>query len=175
LRIVAPDISAEIMDEFGNRHEIRRKQYEPSDLDGAFLVVAATDDKVLNSLVAANCRERGIIVNSVDQPADCDFHVPSVIRRGEIQIAISTGGHSPAMAGWLRREIEKALSHKLEQGLDIIAAARRRLIESDPNGFEKRSLGFSEFFESDIWRGFLSGDRELLVEEVVEWISSSTG
>ncbi len=174
LRVVAPVICPEIAGEFSTAHEVVEKEYDTSDITAAYLVVAATDDAGLNTRIAADCRERGILINAVDQPDDCDFHVPAVVNRGRIQIAVSTSGHSPAMAGWLKREIDRNLGPRLGEGLGIIAEARSRLIESDPAGFDERAKGFREFFESDIWRGFLDGKRELSVEEVVEWISSFT-
>jgi precorrin-2 dehydrogenase/sirohydrochlorin ferrochelatase len=173
LLIVAPEICEEILDEFGAFHEIRLKQYDPTDIEECFLVVAATDNTILNSLIAADCRAEGILVNAVDQPNDCDYFVPSIIKRGGIQIAISTGGSSPAMAAWLKRNIERGLSYRLEEGLEIVAEARRELIDADPDAFDARAKGFEEFFESGIWEKFLDGSRELTVEEVVEWISSS--
>ena len=174
LRVVAPVICPEIAVGFSTAHEVVEKEYDASDINAAYLVVAATDDAALNTRIAADCRDRGILINAVDQPDDCDFHVPAVVNRGGIQIAVSTGGCSPAMAGWLKREIDENLGPRLGDGLDIIGEVRGRLIESDPGGFDGRAKGFREFFESDIWRGFLDGKRGLSVEEVVEWISSFT-
>lgn len=173
LVIVAPEISPEIIEEFSGFQEIRHKQYDPTDIAGCFIVVAATDNTVLNSLIAADCREESILVNAVDQPNDCDFHVPGIIKRGGVQIAISTGGRSPAVTAWLKRHLERVLSYRLEEGLDIIAEARRELMDMEPDKFDARAAAFTEFFESGIWEKFLDGSRELTVEEVVEWISSS--
>jgi siroheme synthase-like protein len=174
LRIVAPDICEEIRSEFGDAHEIIEREFEQSDLNGCLIAVAATDDRELNSRISADCRERGILVNAVDQPEDCDFYVPACIIAGGIYIAVSTIGHSPALAGWVKREIEKALSPKLADGLEIISKARRTLIDADPDGSAHRGKAFAEFFKSELWREFLDGTRELIVEEVVEWISSYT-
>jgi precorrin-2 dehydrogenase/sirohydrochlorin ferrochelatase len=172
LRMVASDFSDEVLKEFGEFHELRRKQYDTSDIEDAFLVVAATDNNVLNSLIAADCRERGTLVSTVGQPVDCDYFVPGVVRRGGIHIAVSAGGHSPELAEWVKREVERGISHRLEEGLDIIAAAKQEIIASDPEEQERCAEGFRKFFESDIWRDFLNDDRGLTVEQVVEWISS---
>ncbi len=173
LRIVAPEVCNEIKSGFGE-HEILERRYESGDLDGCFIAVAATDDEGLNSRVARDCHERGVIVNVVDQPADCDFYVPACMSDGGIQVAVSTGGGSPALAAWIKRRIGESLSPRLCEGAEIIAGARVRLIETDPTGFGKRAKGFRAFFETDIWHGFLEGKRDLSEEEVVEWISSFT-
>ena len=91
------------------------REYSPAVLDGAALAVAATDDAVMNARVAADCRARGVPVNSVDAPADCDFYFPALIVRGGVTVAISTGGASPALAAALRRYIEGCLPRDLEE------------------------------------------------------------
>ncbi len=85
------------------------RPFEPSDLDGAFLAYAATDNRAVNALVAAEAKRRGIPVNVADAPAECDFIVPSRIRRGKVQIAVSTSGEDPSRAVELRKKIERAL------------------------------------------------------------------
>jgi len=172
VRIVAPDICTEIREEFVEPHEYICREYDPDDLNDVFIVVASTNDEALNARIAADCRNRGILVNAVDQPDDCDFYVPALVQRDDIQIAISTGGKSPAMAGWLRREIDKILSERLGDGLNIISVARRTLIDSNPPDYCGRADGFREFFESELWRDYLDGKRDLNPEKVVEWISS---
>jgi len=174
LRIVAPEMVPEISDGFEGEHDLRLKNYEPDDLEGSFIVVAATDDKKLNSRIADDCRKRGIIINAVDQQPDCDFFVPAIVRRGDISIAISTEGKSPALSKWLKGEIESKLSHRLGKGLEIISDVREHLMERNPGCADIHGESFRAFFESDIWNRFLEGSRDLNVEEVIEWILSST-
>jgi precorrin-2 dehydrogenase / sirohydrochlorin ferrochelatase len=172
LRIVAQKISDETRTRFGNTDEIIEREYQPADLDGCILAIAATDNPSVNTQVARDCRVHGILVNSVDDPDNCDFYVPAVVRKGDIQIAISSGGASPALSGWIRREIENLLTDRLAQGMEIIACVRKKMIEADPLGFEKRARVFSDFFETELWRGYLEGSCELSIEGVAEWISS---
>ncbi|HHT9131554.1 MAG TPA: precorrin-2 dehydrogenase/sirohydrochlorin ferrochelatase family protein, partial [Candidatus Tripitaka californicus] len=75
---------------------------KPAGLAGAFLVIAATDDKEVNQKVWEDAQRHGLLVNVVDQPGLCNFIVPSVVNRGELQISISTGGASPALAKRIR-------------------------------------------------------------------------
>ena len=85
----------------------RRRAFAASDLNGAFLAVAATSSKKTNDAVFRACASRCIFCNSVDDPEHCDFIYPAVVRRGPLQITISTGGRSPALAARLRRELER--------------------------------------------------------------------
>ncbi len=83
------------------------REFRSSDLDGMYLLITATDDMPLNRRIGIEGRDRGLIVNVVDDPDYCDFIAPSIVRRGDITFAISTGGASPALARWLRRQIEE--------------------------------------------------------------------
>ena len=109
LRVIAPEANAEIrqLAEDGLLEWIERK-FDPTDLDGNFVVIAATDDPEVNATVYRESVRRGILVNSVDDPPHCDFYFGSVVRRGDLQIAISTAGESPAVAQRIRREIDAA-------------------------------------------------------------------
>jgi siroheme synthase-like protein len=107
LHIVAPAAVAEIKELARNGRLIwTQDDFEPAHLDGALLVIAATGDPVVNEKVYRAARERGVLCNAVDEPAHCDFHYPAVVRRGDLQIAISTAGKSPALAQRIRRELE---------------------------------------------------------------------
>jgi precorrin-2 dehydrogenase/sirohydrochlorin ferrochelatase len=103
-----------------------------SDLEGMFLVVAATDRQPVNHAVAEAARARGIMVNSVDDPPDCDFFFPSVVRRGDLQIAVSTAGKSPALAQRLRKEIDGLLDEDAGNWLDGLGETRLRVLEAFP-------------------------------------------
>ena len=96
------------------------KDYGPGDLDDALLVVAATDDAGINEKVAAEARKTGILVNVADKPDISDFIVPSYFRHGDIIVAVSTSGKSPALARKIRGELERDLKAEYEQ-LAVIA------------------------------------------------------
>ena len=85
----------------------RRRAFLARDVRSAFLVVAATNSAASNDAVFRACRARGVLCNVVDDPEHCDFFYPAVVRRGPLQIAISTEGHSPALAARLRRKLKK--------------------------------------------------------------------
>ena len=83
------------------------RAYREGDLEGAFLVIAATDDNAVNRAVEAEAQKRGVLLNVVDQPEHCSFYVPSSVRRGELMLTVSTGGQLPALAKRLRRQLEE--------------------------------------------------------------------
>ena len=127
--------------------------YSPSLLEGVRFAVAATDNAALNARVAADCRARGIPVNSADDPDNCDFFFPALVVRGEVTVGISTGGASPALAAALRAYIEgllpqnvgeiaaraKALRGSLPQAEDI--AAVKKLLEEGGRRAEQEKTG----------------------------------
>lgn len=93
-----------------------------------FMVIAATDDPALNSRIASKAKARGILVNSVDQPPDCTFIMPSVVRAGALQIAISTGGKSPALAKKIRCELEGTFGPEYASLIELLGLIRRELL-----------------------------------------------
>jgi len=105
---------------------------DPDSLDESltafFMVIAATDDSALNSRIASKAKARGILVNSVDQPRDCTFIMPSVVRAGALQIAISTGGKSPALAKKIRGELEGTFGPEYASFLELLGLLRRELL-----------------------------------------------
>lgn len=101
-----------------------RREYRPGEADTYRLVVTATNDRAVNSAVARDCDAANIFVNSADDPANCSFILPSVARRGDLQVAVSTNGRSPALARWLRRRIEREIDSGYTALLDLLAEAR---------------------------------------------------
>lgn len=141
VRVIAPEAKPKIrqLSEEG-RIEWVRRAFEPADLDGNFVVIAATDDPQVNDLVYRESVRRGILVNSVDDPPHCDFYFGSVVRRGDLQIAISTSGESPAVAQQLRREIDAQLPKDLGPWLKEIGQLRREILAACPPGDERKAL-----------------------------------
>jgi len=114
------------------------REFTQGDLDGVFLVIAATDLQPVNHTVAEEARARGILMNSVDDPPDCDFFYPSVVRRGDLQIAISTAGKSPALAQRLRQEIDALLPEDTGAWLDQLGETRLRMLAAFPLGEDRK-------------------------------------
>ena len=109
------------------RIEARLRPYADGDLAGAMLAIAATDEPSVNAQVAAEARARGVLLNAADDPERCDFILPAVVRRGDLQIAISTGGRSPALARRVREDLERLLPAEYAELLPLLADLRAEL------------------------------------------------
>jgi uroporphyrin-III C-methyltransferase / precorrin-2 dehydrogenase / sirohydrochlorin ferrochelatase len=109
-----------------------RRLFRPGDVSGRILVIAATDSAAVNRAVSAACRKRGIPVNVVDVPELCSFIVPSILRRGPVVIAVSTGGQSPSLAKSLRRQLEAIVPASLGRTALRLGAARRKILRALP-------------------------------------------
>ncbi|MCY3870899.1 MAG: bifunctional precorrin-2 dehydrogenase/sirohydrochlorin ferrochelatase [Gemmatimonadetes bacterium] len=124
-----------------------QRAFESGDLDGSALVIAATDQADINRAVQAAAKCRGILFCGADRFTDSDFIVPAVVRRGDLQVAISTGGNSPAYARLLRRDIEAFLDDG--QLLDVMADLRRRVYARFPNAPERRQAFWQQLVTDD--------------------------
>jgi precorrin-2 dehydrogenase / sirohydrochlorin ferrochelatase len=131
VRVVAPDATPRIR----RWHRERNIRWEPrgyrsSDLRGNFLVVAATSSTKLHRQIFRDAQRRGALCNIVDVPELCDFYYPAIVRRGELQIAISTGGASPALAKNLRQKLEKQFGPEYARWLKHLAQQRKKIYGS---------------------------------------------
>jgi uroporphyrin-III C-methyltransferase len=142
LRVVAPRVHSEIAAlSRAGRLEIIEREFAAGDLDGrTFLVIAATDDPAVNAAVYEAAVERNILCNSVDDPPHCDFYFGSVVARGDLQIAISTAGESPALAQRLRKEIDEQLPGDLGPWLAEVGQLRREVLARIEPGEERKVL-----------------------------------
>ena len=141
LRVIAPEARIEIQQlALEGKLEWIERRFETSDLDGNFLVIAATNSPQVNSAVYQGCVERNIPCNSVDDIPNCDFFFASVVSRGNLQIAISTSGESPAVAQRLRREIDAQLPEDFGKWLGHLGELRREILETHPRSEARKSL-----------------------------------
>jgi len=123
--------------------------YQSDYIEGARLVIGATNSDEINKRIYRDSRKRGILVNIVDDPAKCDFIVPSVLQQGDLSIAISTGGKSPSLARNLREELEQRYGHEYEILLNIMGNIREKIIaRGEPSGENKKL--FESVLNSDI-------------------------
>jgi precorrin-2 dehydrogenase/sirohydrochlorin ferrochelatase len=118
----------------------KRRKFTPADLDEAFLAVAATGSRELNAEISSAARARRVLLNAVDDPRHCDFYYPAVVRRGELAIAISTGGQSPALAQRLRHELEAQFGPDYAEWVAELGRVRQRLADEVPDGESRRKL-----------------------------------
>ena len=141
VRVVAPEATLQVRSwSQSNTVEWRQRAFEPGDLDGMFLVVAATSSTELHELIFAEATRRGVLCNIVDVPALCDFYYPSVVQRGPLQIAISTAGLSPALAQRLRKQLEEQFGPEYEEWLVELGEAREKLHSARMDPEERKRL-----------------------------------
>jgi uroporphyrin-III C-methyltransferase/precorrin-2 dehydrogenase/sirohydrochlorin ferrochelatase len=141
LRVVAPRAHSEIQQLAAEgKLEWIERSFEPADLDGSFVVIAATDNPEVNAAIYQGALDRGILCNSVDDIPNCDFFFGSIVSRGDLQIAISTAGESPAFAQRLRREIDEQLPADLGPWLANVGELRRDVLATHPRSEERKLL-----------------------------------
>lgn len=140
ITVVSPALDSDLA-ELVQQEKIsyRQGRYETSDLDGIYLVISATNDAATNGIIVNDCRELNILINVVDDPGRCNFHVPSVVHRGAFKMAISTGGKSPRLARLVRMELEQEYGSQFEAFVDFLGQIRARAMSTieDPT---QRSL-----------------------------------
>ncbi len=116
------------------------RKFEPSDLQGAYLVIAATDDRKVNKQIGELCAQKKIHCNVVDAPEEGDFIVPTTIERGPLTIAINTSGISPTLSASIRQEIEMAYGEEYGLFLELMALLRPVVQEEFPSAQERRNI-----------------------------------
>jgi uroporphyrin-III C-methyltransferase/precorrin-2 dehydrogenase/sirohydrochlorin ferrochelatase len=161
LRVIAPQARPEVrqLSDEGKLEWVQR-EFAAADLDGNFIAIAATDVPEVNATVYREAVARGIACNSVDDIPNCDFFFGSVVSRGDLQIAISTAGESPAVAQRLRREIDEQLPEDLGPWLAELGALRREVLSTQPRG-EQRRLLLYELAHRQICDSALCSTRQL--------------
>ena len=141
VRVVAPE-ATEAVRQWARtgRLDWQPRCFEPGDLDGNFLVVVATPWRELNDSIYREAQQRGVLCNVVDDPPRCDFYYPAVVNRGELQIAISTNGRSPALAQRLRQELEQQFGPEYEAWIEALGQKRQGLFALAIDSEERRRL-----------------------------------
>jgi siroheme synthase-like protein len=137
--VVSPDITRRIEAwAAAGAVALERRRHETGDLSDAALAYAATDDEAVNRAVVEEAEAKGIWLNVVDRPERCGFFAPAVVRRGDLSVAISTNGASPALARRLREKLERQLGPEYARALETLRAERRRLLREEPDPARRR-------------------------------------
>jgi precorrin-2 dehydrogenase/sirohydrochlorin ferrochelatase len=123
-----------------NNVELIKAKYSKDYILGASLVIAATNDQKLNERIYKDCQELEILCNVVDQPGLCDFYVPAIVKRDDLQIAISTDGKCPAFAGHVRKKLEKIFTEKSGQFLCELHQLRENIIDQIDNPALRKAI-----------------------------------
>jgi precorrin-2 dehydrogenase/sirohydrochlorin ferrochelatase len=153
-----------VVEDYGLRYF--KEEFRENYLEGVFLVIAATDDRDLNHKISKIAKKKGLLINAVDQPPDCNFIVPSIVKKGDLQIAISTSGKSPALAQKLRKQIDKQFGNEYKYFLVLMGCLRKEILAKGLSQKENRRI-FHEIVESDIL--------DALAREDLEQVESTLG
>jgi uroporphyrin-III C-methyltransferase/precorrin-2 dehydrogenase/sirohydrochlorin ferrochelatase len=156
--VVAPDLTpglAALAREGRFTHVAR--PYAPGDLDDAYLAIAATDDAEVNHAVHAEAEAKGVLINVVDDPPYCGFILPSILRRGDLVVAVSTSGNAPALAVRVRERLERELGDEYARFLALAGSIRTPLAERYPD-FQIRKRLWYRLVDSDVLALLRSGD-----------------
>lgn len=164
--VVSPQLTSQLQ-KLASRGLIAHvaRRYQPGDLAGAFLAISATDDRAVNEQVWQEATERNItsaglsagLVNVVDDPPHCTFIAPSIVRRGDLTIAISTSGKAPALAVRLRQQLERTIGHEHARFLELVGALRAPLAARYPD-FQQRKALWYRLVDSDVLDLLRQGD-----------------
>jgi precorrin-2 dehydrogenase/sirohydrochlorin ferrochelatase len=170
--VLSPEFGPEVLAlaESG-RVTLRAKHYEPGDLTGAFVVVAATNDPQLIEAIWQETRSNGQPVNIVDVPRYCTFILPSVLRRGKLTVAVSTEGASPSLAKRIRQQLEESFPPAYEDYIDLAARARIYLRQQGVP-YDTRDAFFHDFMASPVLEALRAGERARALTVTVELLRS---
>jgi precorrin-2 dehydrogenase/sirohydrochlorin ferrochelatase len=175
--VVAPEATARVeLLAVEGKLQWLAEAYQPNHLDGARLVFAATDDSELNQRVAADARTRGALVNVAEPSEAGDFAVPATVRRGEICIAVSTGGASPSLAKKLREQIELVVGEEYAALVELLGEMRMTL-EKHVKAQNKRQQVYEAILASDalaLLRDGKADEARRRCEEIVKEFSART-
>jgi siroheme synthase-like protein len=157
--------------------EVLRRAWRPEDLAGAFLVVASSDDGATRAAIAREARARGVLVNVVDDIPHCDLAAPAVVRRGDLVLAIGTGGVSPAVARLVRERLQDEFGAEWAEVLRIVGEVRRETLPSIPD-LAVRARRWREALDIDEAAGLVRdgrGDelRARLLERLLDEVTTS--
>jgi precorrin-2 dehydrogenase/sirohydrochlorin ferrochelatase len=143
------------------RIDLETKGYEPSDLEGKFLVIGATDSQEANEKISKDAAKRGLLCNIADRPAACSFVLPAIVRQGDLLITISTSNKSPAVARRIRQNLEKEFGPEYATLLKLMGAIRSRLLSTGKSPEAHRRM-----FERLLDEGLLEMIRDNRIKDV---------
>lgn len=147
-----------------------KRNFAEDDLNGAFLVFIATDDRSVNHYIGQLCNRQGILVNAVDDPPNCDFYVPSVIRRGSLVVSVSTEGKSPLYAQKLRRHLDGIITEAHGHFVDLLGE-QREIIKARIEDIDTRQEIYKTLVDSDVLDLLIAGEEEKARERIRECMS----
>ncbi len=160
--VVSPDFTTQLFQLADTRAiKLKKRSYRSSDIDGIFLVIGATNNEELNRQISEDAQRLNKLCNIVDRPEACNFILPSFINRGDLIIAVSTSGKSPALAKKLRKDLENEFGQEYAEFLRLMGVIRQRLLSKNRDSKTHKYL-----FEQLISRGLIEMIKNQNEEEI---------
>ncbi len=168
--VVSPDLSAGLNSLLkADKIAYIADSYRPAYLKDKFIVICATDDLGINRAAAAECRSRGILVNSVSEPENCTFFLPALLKKGLLTVAVSTAGSSPALARRIRDEIGAVISPEYEVYTEYLNKIRPQVLARVKDGSRRKALlkylAAAEFFS--VFKKLSPDEIERITEQLI--------
>jgi len=158
--LISRNLTPTLKDEVGQGRVIwLAQEYESRFLQDKFLIIGATDDQELNERISREARERGILCNIADNPPLCDFILPSLVRRGDLSIAISTGGKSPALAKKIRRNLDQEFPESYGPYVELLGLVRSQVLSRGMTQKENQKI-FEALIDSPVLSWLETGEVE---------------
>lgn len=173
--VISPNVTSKIQ-EFYEEGKVKliRREYEEGDLSSSFLVYAATNDDEINQLCRRESKEKGIILNVVDNPDICDFVVPANINRGDLSLSISTNGKSPMLSRKIREDLEKIYSKEYSEYVKILGEIRDEVKKEVKDIHERRKIFLKLVYSKGIDR-YIRGEITDLKKELYTILEEAKG
>ncbi|ACN14201.1 CysG [Desulforapulum autotrophicum HRM2] len=174
VKVVSPCFDETLWNHLVSTVELVKREYLPQDLKGMFLVVGATDNRQLNKTIGKQARQAGILFNGADLPELSDFIVPAVVKRGDLTIAVSTSGNSPAFAKKIKHQLEGRFGPEYERFLSLMGKIRQNLLarEHAPGSHKKI---FKQLIDSQLLDRMRENDQEAIERLVVDILGNRHG
>ena len=154
--------------------KLKERPFQTHDLDGQFLVIGATDNQELNFNIHAEAERRGLLCNIADRPKACNFILPSIVNRGDLIIAISTSGKSPAFAKKMRKHLEAEFGDEYAEFLSLMGAIRKKLLSQDHAPEAHKHL-FEQLIDAGLVQMLKDGDTENINSLLLEVLGEGYG
>ncbi len=167
VHLVSPELTPFLEEEVRQgRVRLLAPEFLPEHLEGMFLVIGATDDPEVNQRIGSEARSRNLLCNIVDRPRECSFIVPSQVRRGDLVIAVSTGGRSPALAKKIRQDLENLFPDIYSSYVALLGRVREYLLAQGFTQAKNQQI-FESLIEAPILESIQKGDREDLTNQLI--------
>ncbi len=168
--LISPEINKELLELAAQeRIKVLQRSYEAGDLEGAWLVIGACDDEQVNQQVFEEACRQKVFCNIVDAPKMCSFHVPALVKRDQLQIAISTAGASPALAKYLREQLEEIFGSYYEDFLIALVELREHVKSKYPGDQPRRAAILEDFVRSEAVQFLREGKKDQFQQLLEQW------